>query len=736
VRNTTAIRSGPAQNGQLPLLRANDAIVGDWVHIVGSGTVFNLRGSYTYFYAGSQGTPAFGFDSTSFGWPQSVVSQFPAAKVGGLFPVVNMDDYVTLSRGFGPNENRIYTIQPNITLTRGNHNIRSGLDTRFTNVYSTNYGNAGGQIDFSRQFTRSTLNSNSTLEGNSFATLLLGAPSGGNVPVNVFPHYLWTFVAPWVQDDWRINGKLTVNLGFRWDFNSPVHEQDDRMNYIFDPSIQNPISAKVGQPVLGGLTFVNQGGTPGTPYQYDKNNYQGRAGMAYQINDKTVFRAGYGNYFLNPTGQGQTQGFSLSTSLISSNDGNRTPIPNILSNPFPNGIQTPPGSSLGPLTNLGRGLTFVNPDFVTPSVHQYSSGIQRELPWRVVLEASYVGSRSHDVQGNWGGFNETSAEFQRQCDVTTGGSRSFCDALLPNPYFGVAGFEGTTRFTNATLSRSELSRPYNAFGGISRTENNFGKMSYDSLQLVANKRWSKGMTMAVNYTWVPRWTEDGANTTTGIGNAFVDDVSQLKNHGPYFSQRKHRVTASGVWQMGGQNRKDLIGYVLGGWSIAPMFVFQSGQPWDMPGNVDLAPGVNLKDVALNGKKEGQFMYGVKPCVGQYNTTTGKYDLQSYSIAYGCTQPYFLIRQAFQRRTAMFRYDECRRPIYWEIDASLAKMIRITDKTRFQMRFEAFNLLNSPMYDERNYNTDTNSADFGRVNRNSTGQSNFQRAFQLGFKFSY
>jgi hypothetical protein len=244
------------------------------------------------------------------------------------------------------------------------------------------------------------------------------------------------------------------------------------------------------------------------------------------------------------------------------------------------------------------------------------------------------------------------------------------------------------------------------------------------------------MTMAVNYTWVPRWTEDGANTTTGIGNAFVDDVSQLKNHGPYFSQRKHRVTASGVWQMGGQNRKDLIGYVLGGWSIAPMFVFQSGQPWDMPGNVDLAPGVALKDIALNGKKEGQFMYGVKPCVGQYNTTTGKYDLQSYSVAYGCTQPYFLIRQAFQRRTAMFRYDEFRRPIYWEIDASLAKMIRITDKTRFQMRFEAFNLLNSPMYDERNYNTDTNSADFGRINRNSTGQSNFQRAFQLGFKFSY
>ncbi len=129
----------------------------------------------------------------------------------------------------------------------------------------------------------------------------------------------------------------------------------------------------------------------------------------------------------------------------------------------------------------------------------------------------------------------------------------------------------------------------------------------------------------------------------------------------------------------------------------------------------------------HGKKEGQFIYGVKPCVGNYNATTGKYDLQSYSVAYGCTQPYFLIRQAFQRRTAMFRYDEFRRPIYWEIDMNIAKTIRITDKMRFQIRFEAFNLLNSPMYDERGYSTDTKSSDFGRINRNVTGQSNFQRA---------
>jgi hypothetical protein len=735
VRNTTPIRTGPAQNGQLPLVRANDAFVGDWVHIFNGGTVFNVRSSYTYYLEGSRSDAAFGFDATKFGWPASLVSQLPAAKVGGLFPVVTFEQFVQFSRGFGPNTNKNFSVQPNISMTRGAHNIRSGLDIRRTNVYNDNYGNAGGQIDFSRAFTRSTINSTSTLEGSAIASLLLGAPSGGNVPVNLFPHFYWNFVAPWIQDDWRLTNKLTLNLGFRWDFNGPIHEEKNRMNYAFDPTLANPVSARVGQPVVGGMRFLGVNGAPNTPYKFDWNNWQGRAGAAYQINEKTVVRGGYGKYFLNPTTQSATNGFSQATTLLASNDGGRTPTYN-LGNPFPTGVDTPTGSSAGALTFLGRGPTFANPDFVVPYVHQFSLGVQRELPWHVALEATYVGSRSFKIEGNFGGYNEASAAFQAQCDVTKGGSRTLCDQLVTNPFFNVPGFEGTTRGTSATIARSELARPFPAFTGFGKNQQNLGKMVYDSLQFVANKRWSKGVTLNANYTWVARWTEDGANTTTGIGNAYVDEVSLLKNHGPYFSYRKHRVTASGVWELPWlRDKKSVLGYVLGGWSIAPMYVFQSGQPWDMP-NVDLAPGINPKDIALNGKKQGQFIYGVKPCVGNYNTTTGNYDLQSYSIAYGCTQPYFLIRQAFQRRTSMFRYDEFRRPIYWEIDANIAKTFPITSKVRFQFRVEAFNILNSPMYDERGYNTDTASADFGRINRNVTGQSNFQRFIQLGFKLTW
>ena len=163
-------------------------------------------------------------------------------------------------------------------------------------------------------------------------------------------------------------------------------------------------------------------------------------------------------------------------------------------------------------------------------MHQFSAGIQRELPWNISLDMTYAGSRSYDIEVGFSGYNEPSAAFQAQCDVTLGGSRSFCDELLPNPFFGVAGFEGTTRFTNRdALRASSLRRPFPAFSGcnsvqrpmLHQNQHNIGKLIYDSLQFVANKRWAKGVTINASYTWVPRWTEIGARRRHG--NAYVDD---------------------------------------------------------------------------------------------------------------------------------------------------------------------------------------------------------------------
>jgi hypothetical protein len=125
-----------------------------------------------------------------------------------------------------------------------------------------------------------------------------------------------------------------------------VTEADNMLNYAFDPTIVNPISAQVGQQVMGGMRFAGVDGAPDRPWKYDKNNYQFRVGTAYQINEKTVFRAGYGKCFLNPTSQSFNNRFSQTTPLIASNDGGRTPT-YALANPWPSGIQSAAGSSWG-----------------------------------------------------------------------------------------------------------------------------------------------------------------------------------------------------------------------------------------------------------------------------------------------------------------------------------------------------------------------------------------------------
>jgi hypothetical protein len=403
-------------------------------------------------------------------------------------------------------------------------------------------------------------------------------------------------------------------------------------------------------------------------------------------------------------------------------------------------VTQPPGSSLGPLPFLGRkAVRFANPEFIVPHVDHFSLGVQRELPWGIAAEFTYAGSRSRDQQSEFRGINEPPRSLLDQCDVTLGGNRAFCDAQLPNPFFQVAGFEGTSRFTSPTLSRFDLSRPYPQYEAIWETERNDGKIDYDSLQFVANKRWSRGLTLNANYTWVPRYELTGASAgftqgsrEQGDFNAFIDNATRELYVGPYFTHREHRFAASGVWEFPfGRDRSGILGALLQGWSVAPMFIYQSGQPWRMPTNVEL-----VGDPSLAVEKTGQFIYGVQPCVAQRNATTGAYALLPVSVAYGCTQAFFHVREPNQARRTHYMVDELRRPSYWQLDLNFAKATQITERVRFQVRLEAFNVFNSPMYDERDYERSTNSADFGRINRNTVGQSNFQRFVQLGFRLTF
>ena len=759
IRWTNGITEGPAQDGQLPLNRINYTGVADWVHTFSGSTVFNVRVSGNRYIEEARFQDGLGYDASQLGFPSALVGQLPIK----MFPRFELTDNIQLGRGsFSREVTNVYSIQPNMSLVKGAHTMRFGVDWRLQQYARQAAGNAGLRLTFGRTFTQREFNRADPLNGSAVADLLLGAPNGGNIDNNVFPIYMASYYAPWFQDDWKIGRRLTLNFGFRYDANLPGVERYDRLNYGFNTSTVNPANARIDRSrlingltqITGGLGFAAEGQAA---VESDWNNVQPRIGFAYSLTQKTVLRGGYGRYYINPVGAPgyPANGFGIQTPFVSTSDSSRTPRPNSLSDPFPTGVLLPAGAGLGLETFLGLGFSYSNPGFVVPKVDNFSLGIQRQLPWDIAAEVSYVGSRTYDAQSQFGGINEPSLAFRDRCDVTKGGNRAVCDELLPNPFFGVAGFSGA-RFTNATLSRFELMRPFPQFGGITELEGNEGRVWYNSAQILVNKRMTRGLQVSGTYTFsktIEEAIQVPGNTADNTAS-YIDDLARIKNRSLAFSDRPHRLTMSGVWELPFGKGRKWLGNVnrfadlfLGGWQAAGMYIFNSGRPWNNLSGVDIVDPDYFKVERNRFVNGANWMQGVRPCVAQYvrnadgtlrRNAQGQFETQllAYSAAAGCAAPSFIIREPFTTRTTPVRDFRVRRPSFEQFDMNFSKTFRITEKVSFQFRGEAYNLLNTPQYDERSYVTDPQNTEFGAINKNNVRQSNFPRFWQLGFKFLF
>jgi hypothetical protein len=750
-RSTNGITSGPAQDGQLPLWRINHSGVADWVRTLSSSFVFNIRAGLNQYLELARSDPGLGFNPADLGLPQSLVNQLPnkvfprlnfitASTTPGFgIPPTGTVEYQQLGRNSRNSETTTgFSLQPNFSWVKSTHNVRGGLDMRLT-WYTREINTNLFVLTFDRRFTQRAFNLNDALSGNSIASFLLGAPAGGAIDNNFYPTFLWNYYAPWVQDDWKVTDRLTLNLGMRWDLNTPVFEQDNRLNYGFDTSTINPVSSRINQQlfpgyqVRGGLGFVDVDGSPKYPFPFDQNNIQPRVGFAYLLGDKTVVRGGYGLYYLNVVGISASNGFGIQTPLVTSLDGDRTSTYSF-SNLFSQGVSPPPGSSLGLQTFLGRSPSFSNLDYVNPYVHQFSLGAQRELPWRTTIELAYVGSRTREEQNRWGGFNEPPLSLRNRCDPTLGGSPAFCNELLPNPFYQVPGFEGTTRFTSPTLSRYELSRPFPQFTSITMFDRNDGRIWYNSAQLLVNKRMSSGVSLQGTYTWSKMIEENGGDNQIGGNNTtnpLIVEIDRIVQRSSYESDRRHRVTISGVYRLPFGGTSPLVKGLAGGWEVAGMWLFNSGRPWGLPQNVFYVKDATIQNVDYGAP----VIRGVQNCVAQMNDA-GVVTMLNYSIAAGCTTPNFIIRPNYTQAGANFHDDKIRRPPFYQFDINFAKTTHLTSNVRLQLRFELYNVLNQVIYDERQYENNPTNPLFGTIDRTVIRQSNFPRYGQIGIKLLF
>ncbi len=659
----------------------------DHVYVFNGSTVLNLRYGYNWFVRGTDTNPAnHGFDLTSLGFPAAYNAAIPDDI--RRFPRFDITGYQ--GTGFGgeyrPNETQSFLATLN--KSRGAHSMRSGLEFRRYRETSEFFANnQTGQFNFDTTWTRGPLDNSTGAPGSlgqSFAAFLLGLPGSGTVTRAASYDEASSTYGLFVQDDWKVTPRLTLNLGLRYEYETALAEADNRSVRGFDASAVQPFEAAAraalnpaatGVPldqfhVRGGLTFAGVAGEPSGLYHSPGTNLMPRLGATYKLNERTVLRGGYGMFygFLGQRrGDVITTGFSSTTTMVPSLDNGLTFV-ETLSNPFVGGIQEPQGAALGIQTFLGQSITFFDPNPKSPRMQRWQAGVQRELPGRLVAEASYVGNYGTDIQTSRN-LNATPAQYLSTSPVRDQATIDYLSALVPNPLFGLMPATAGTAFRGATITRERLLRPYPQFDAVNTTTNE-GRSWYHALQVGVQRRFSSGYTMNANYTY-SRFTE---------ATEFLNATDPEPWKGISSQDVPHRLTVSGIWEIPvGRDRRfgasmpAALEAAIGGWQLQGIYTYQTGFPIGF-GNIIFTG--NLDDIALSAADRSLARW--------FNTDAGFNRVSAQQLGSNL-------------RTFPLRLDSVRTDDVNNLDLSVIKNARLGGGTTLQLRIEAINALNHPLF---------------------------------------
>jgi hypothetical protein len=585
-------------------------LVVDDVHVFNPGLLLNVRYGVTLqnpvTRRGSQG-----FDLTSLGLPAQLVDEIKTKVTpdGIAFPNVTIDGaYTALGINGGNTANTLYqTFAGTVTRISGAHSMKFGADFRLMRETGYTFGHVAPQMVFNGVYTRGPLdNSPAAPIGQGLASMLLGIPSGGVINNNASRAEQSTYTGLFVQDDWRVTSKLTLNVGLRWEYEGPITERFNRSVRGFDLDTRSPISAAAlanyaRSPIpevpvsqfttMGGLTFAGANGQSRGLWRGDHNNFAPRIGLAYQLTPKTVIRTGYGIFYdvVGVDRDGVNQGgFNQPTNLIPTLDNGQTFIAT-LANPFPNGIDVAAGASGGLNTFLGRGISFFNEDSLNPYMQRWSFSIQRELPGRVVADVSYVGNRGTHLSVPYE-INAVPRQYLSTSPVRDQAAIDFLSQQVSNPFAGLPQFAGTG-LSAQRVSRGQLLRPYPQFTSVT-VDLPTGISWYHSLQAGVEKRMSGGLTFQSSWTW----------------SKFMERTALLNDTDPRPEQvispqdYTHRFVLSTIYELPIGRGKPLFTsmsgwrqYLFGGWQLQGWYEGQTGDPLGF-GNAIFTG--NLKDIPI------------------------------------------------------------------------------------------------------------------------------------------
>jgi hypothetical protein len=695
------------------LTRVNRGAAIDDVLLLSPNLVLNLRYGVTQQdFAEERVTRGYdlaslGFSSTLTGLIDPERATLPRVTAGAF------SDYSTWEKGDGINTSLTHNFNFTFTSQYGNHALRFGGDMRSYRAFESRYQlETAPDLSFSTGYTKGPLDSSGASPiGQEMAAMLLGLGSGSmERPASFALQNL--YFAGFLQDDIKLTRRLTVNLGVRYEYESPLTERYDRLvaGYAFDEP--SPIEAQAAAnyakspipelPVesfhaTGGLLFAGQTPAGRSPFRSEKDTILPRIGIAFQATPKATVRAGYG-FFYGTIGVNGTDpiqyGFSQSTPIQTTLD-NGLNFNVRTSNPFPNGLLEPAGSSGGLKTYLSQAISYHDLQRIKPYAQRWTASLQQVLPGQFMVETAYVGSRGTRIGVNRA-MSPVPREYLSTSPVRDQAAINFLSQTFPSPFYGLGPFY------SRTISRANLLRPYPHFTTVSVSQP-VGYNWYHALQVRAARRFSRGLTLNAGYTF--------SKLMEAV--AFLNETDPRPYESLSASDRPHRLSLSAVWEIPvGKGRQflrrapKLVHTVLGQWQLSVIGFYQSGPP--------LAWG----NIIFQGDPDTIALPSAERDVDRwFNVDAGFNRVSGQALSNNI--------RAFPLRLSGVRTDNQAK---W--DASLTKTFRLYERTTLRFRAQCFNITNSTNFGGPNV-TPANTA-FGRVTTTSGPPRTFQFSLNLNF----
>ncbi len=714
--------------------RGNRGATVDEVYTITPTLVADVRANWTdnyeYTYPASTSlTPE------SVGLPSYMNSQsrFP------MLPYLNFSTFQTLGfNGASNDPAQSFQLFGDVVKVAGRHTLKIGVDARQYRLDLTTFGDAAGNFSFGSSFVQSG-SSGAAPKGVAYemADFLLGLPTSGDFTQAATANMHANYTAFFVQDDWRVNDDLTVNLGIRYDHQSPQEEKLSRVVNGFNPSAVTNVSSAAAaayalNPVsqvpagsfntLGGLTYPNSPKN-GSPYQTISHNWSPRIGFSYNpaaLHKKTVIRGGFAMFvqplnLSNLAATGTTsssavvnnEGFTGTTPYVAT-DNNYLTTANTLSNPFPAGFTPAPGNSLGSSTFLGQSITFSTPIVHDPYSLRWNLGVQHSITPTLLVEMDYVGNHSVHLPIGATQLNVIPRQFLSTAATRDNARANLYNGAVANPYKGLLPGTG---LNGSTVSLAQLLSAYPQFpseygsagtpslsSGVIQQNNTEGDSNFESVALRVEKRLSYGLTVIANYSFSKL-----LEATTYLNDT---DATPTQRISP-FDRTHHFVTGFtyelpiGRGKLVNLNSR-LMDSLLGGFKVNGIYTYQSGAPVYFANDLVLLSGESLHDISLSSRK-----------------TTGN-ALSTVFDTVAANQ------FAYHVRTLPQTFSYVRQDGINNLDASILKDFKITSTALFQLRFETFNALNHASFSAPSVSSATSST-FGQI----TSQGNIPREVQIG-----